>query len=214
MFEKERKIKKLGEPLWKTKPLHWSRIWIRIVPLDATMGSRSSLEQLLVTNRLKSMYKALLKPREWLPKGTLQCQSARARTPLAHLRCSRAHEGTRTSPLHSGIWAQPCQGCPALALLGAHRVGSQGEGAEVPCQRMASWEYSFSSPLFKGRMLPAGSEPSSWVMETGPQWEENQGLGHKLQKYRRAVDDWAVGRWDQSLPDSRRLLPPRQWERN
>lgn len=42
MCQEKRKIKKLDEPVWKTQSLYRGGIWIRIVPLDAMMGSRST----------------------------------------------------------------------------------------------------------------------------------------------------------------------------
>lgn len=209
--------------VWKKKSLYGSRIWIRIVALDAAMGSRSSytphqtlpaalrwplLEQILLANRPNSMYKALLKPRGWLPKGTFQCPSPSGSpqvflSPQRNVDISAAHQYLR-------LVSRP-------GKAGAHRVDSQDEGAEVPCQRMASWEYGLSSSLLKGRKVPAGRNGAIDLSDGG--WATAGGkpthqLWHKLQKHRRAVDGWAVGRWDQSLPDSRRCLWPLQWKSN
>lgn len=181
MFEKKRKIKKLGEPVWKTKSLYWSRIWIRIVPLDAMMGSRSSntlhqmfpaalhwslLEQILAPNTFNSINKALLKPRVWLPKRNLP-------VPEPLWLTSGVPEPTRERRhLH----------CPPVEMRGPGlaRLGHTGWTARMKEQKSCArgWlvgNMASPHPYSKaGRSLPAATEPLTWVMETGPQREENQ----------------------------------------
>lgn len=187
MSEKKRKIKKLGEPLWKTKALYWSRIWIGIIPLDVTMGSRSSytpspsaFSSFALTlagtdfgGRLNSVYKALLNPRKWLPKGTLRwlkpCGS-QSGAPQVFL---SPHGNAAFSTAHQH-WS------PALPRLSRPGIARGTQGGQpgwrsrnaVPEDGQLGIRLLLSSKA--GRTLPAGTEPSSCVMGTGPQWEENQ----------------------------------------
>lgn len=176
---------------------------------DAFSGFALTLAGTDFGGRLNSMYRALLKSREWLPKGTFQCLSPSGSQPGA--------PQVFLSPQGSTNISAACQhlslALPRLPRTGITRgtqAGQPGWRSRIPMPedgQLGIW--LLLTPLHR-QEGHCSSRNRAIVLGDGD-WatagaKPTQQLWHKLQKYRRAVDGWAVGRWDRSLPDSRRLL--------
>lgn len=123
------------------------------------------------------MYKALLKPREWLPRGALQCPSS-----------TESQRGTAQVFLSPGenadISAAHQHWSPALPRLprpGFVQGGQPARRSRSPMPQAGNVA-SPHVPKKAGRSLPAGTEPPSCVMETGRKTSTAKSQTAKIQK--------------------------------